>query len=305
MMISALLLLLAATAAASPAGAGELFDLDRRAIWRAQDVATRTFVSSGRLIMVGSRLGDAQGLILRRYVSTRAVSVEKCLEVDREGNPIRVLAHIRDWLEQRGDAETAIADTTIRGATLLVTGRGRNRTWTFAGPAPELSSGGKHWLDANFGATAPLSILLEGMLPKRKVAIAESWHVDPLPLLERIPQYRIESVTGTGSLRAVQNGVAQVHFSFAAFSRGTAFGRDEEILPWNRGGAMRLTLEASVALEGARAVTFGRLNSSIDGEITANLPEGAMSIAVENSWAQQQTVSEGGEFPPLTREERR
>lgn len=302
---AAVLSLLAALAAcAAPACAQERHDLARRATWRAEDVATRTSVSTARLVMLGSRPGDPQALDLRRYSSTRAVTVEKCLEVDREGNRVSLHAYIRDWIERRGDADTAIVDTLLQGTSVLVTGHGRDRGWKFLGDAPELSPGARQWLESHFGVRRPMAAMLEMMLPKHRVAVAESWDVDPAPLLERITQYPVTGATGRGTLRSVENGVARVHFDFAVSSRGMPFGEKGEVLPWKKGGTMRVTLEASVDLEGARGVTIGHFRSNIDGEITSRLPDGVMDITLENSWAQQQTIVEGGELPPLPRAQR-
>lgn len=296
MHVSAVLFL-AAVAAASAAGAQERYDLGRKTLSRVDDVATHTTLSSARLIMAGSSPGESPR-DFRRYLSTRAVSVERCLEVDREGNATKVLVHIRNWVEQRGDTETALTDTAIQGASIFVTGHGRDRAWRFVGEAPELTEGARQWLDANFGAARPIAALVEAMFPRHKVAVAESWEADPSPLLERITQHPVTAATGKGTLLNVDQGNARIHFSFTVSSGGMPFGPRGIVVPWKSGGTMRVTLEATVALGGARTVTVSQYRSVIDGVIDASSTDGALHVSVDSHLAHLQTISEGGAMPP-------
>lgn len=296
MHASAVLLLGALTAAS--ATAQERYDLGRRALSRVDEISTRTLVSSARLIMVGPGSDEVSATIFRRYLSSRGVTVEKCLEVDRDGNATKVLAYIRNWVERRGDTEAAVADTGIEGARILVTGVGRERAWHFIGEAPPLSEGARQWLDANFGAARTVGALVEDLLPRHRVAVAESWSVDPAPLLERMSQYPVTAASGKGTLLGVEGGEARVHFAFTVSSNGFPFGARGTVMPWKSGGTIRVTLEATVALSGPRSVTVSQYRSGVDGVIDASSADGTLYVSMESNLALLQTVSEGGEIPP-------
>ena len=293
--------LLLAALAAGGTGAEERYDLGRKTVARVNEVTTRTSASSGRMVMLWSSTGDSQPRIYRRYQSTQAVSVEKCLEVDAQGRPVRVVAHLKEWVERRGDEANALADTTLQGASVLVSGQGKSRRWAFQGDALPLSEGAREWLDAHFGAYPQVAQLVALMLPRRRVAVRESWTVDPGPLLEWITHVPVAGGSGRGTLLGVERNVAQLHFSFTLASRGAPFGPAGEIAPWKQGGTVRVTLEASIELDGARAVRLSQLRSSVDGELGGPLPEGTASVGMESSWADRESLAGGGELPPSLR----
>lgn len=272
------------------AGAQERYDLGRGGACRPQQVSTRTILTTGRLMLHGSAATEEQMRDFRRYLSNSAVLAEKCLEVDAAGNATRLDVTIRDWVDRRGDRETAVTDRSLAGTTISVTGTGRDRSWRFVGAKPQLSDEALQWLEANFGAEPPVAALVEKLLPGRTVAVGELWEADPAPLLERLWRYPVEKAAGKGTLLNVDGGNARVHYDFTLVSRGMPLGPRDTVIPWVKGGTMRVTLEATLSLRGAPHVLATQYRSWVDGDIDAGLGGAGATVGVDSTLTQLQSV---------------
>jgi hypothetical protein len=227
---------------------------------------------------------------------TTASWMEKCLEVDGEGNRTKLLVYIRDWLRKTGELE----DDSLRGAYVEVSGRGLARGWSLSneGEGTERSAGARKWLEEHFGPNqGDDDELRRILLPEKPVAVGESWTPDLSALLQRLKASDLivdrEKMTVTAKLVDLEDGVAHCRLEASLpLSRPPKAGKSGA--RWTRGGVVTVHDEWTVPTEGRLLIesTFDR-HVTLEGEATANDETMRADFRIEET--RKTTV--GGEFP--------
>ena len=105
-----------------------------------------------------------------------ATWVEKCTDVDGDGQRTGYLVYLREWSRKRGTER----DDSVQGTHLAVTGAGSDRKWSLLKHIKEPTAEARSWLDEHFGAHSMSDEQwLRGVLPEKEVEVGESWTPDP------------------------------------------------------------------------------------------------------------------------------
>ena len=269
--------------------------LYRRSQWQVGDVVTRddTAKVMERIVKLGED-GATEPMRETEQV-TKARWLERCLEVDGDGNRTRYEAYIAEWMRKTGDLE----DDSLKGASVEVKGAGKARTWRLVGESTvERSAGAREWLDEQFGANpADDDTVRRMMLPDRPVAVGDSWTPDVSAIADSLKKKGLEvnrgRMTATAKLESVDGDEARCSMQAALpLSRPPKSG--EAGGSWVRGGTVMVELQVRIPREG-RLLIESRLDRRMALEGDIRQIDATIRPDLRLDETRENTV--GGEFP--------
>jgi hypothetical protein len=267
------------------------YDLSRRDRWQAGDVRTVTATQKQtQKTLVKGPDGSVMQDQEQRH-ETKYVVVQKVLEADDEGHITKSRVLVKEWRRTSGETE----DTSLTGALVEVTGRGKARTWTVLAPAKAPEGQAKQWLDGEYGSkTMDEEVARRAMLPKTPIAVGGTWEADVGPLAdavsENLPVDRSKAKM-TGALDAVEGGVARI--TLQGSLPLTGLPTPGGTLPFTEGGEFKLVVTASQPLEGRVAGSTSKGEQSLQGVADAGGAAVTLDVRVE----QEEVQTMGGEVP--------
>jgi hypothetical protein len=221
--------------------------------------------------------------------------VEKCVEVDGEGNRARYLVYFRDWLRTTADTR----DESLRGAYISASGRGAERSWSFVGANADTArtAAATKWLDERFGSSAfDDEDLQRILLADRPVTVGSAWTPDVALLVAQLRRNGVvidrTRVTATAKLEALRDRIADCSFR-GAFQLTRLPGVGEMGASWKRGGTFMVEMRMSVPLEGRlRIAKQSERHVALEGD--ARVQDSTIRIDLQVD--ETQTNSVGGDF---------
>jgi hypothetical protein len=280
--------------AARVAADTEKHDLTRRDKWQAGDV--RTIAGSEKQAQrVEVKTPDGNVVQENEKKSeVTFVAVQKVLEADAEGRIAKSRAHVKEWKHVEGE-ET---DTSLQGAIVEVTGRGKDRTWKVLAPATATTTAAKAWLDGKYGSKGvDDEVLSKAMMPKAPLGVGDTWTGDVGPLADalsaNLPVDRTKA-TVTGTLVGVEGGVAQIRIEAMLPLTGLPMpGGGGSPAPFSEGGVFKIVMEGTHPLTGRVAGTTHQANQTLNGVANTS----GVNVSVDIRAEQAETATIGGEVP--------
>ncbi len=261
--------------------------------WRVDDVITTTTTTKTVVTMAKLEWDGRTVPLVDVEDAIEASWMEKCTDVDRNGQRLGYLVYVSAWSRQRG----GVRDKSIEGALLAVKGSGSDRTWSLLKRSDEPSPEAKRWLDEHFGARAISDEQWRRvMLPAKDVGVGESWNPSPDQVAElfKAGSVRVDPsrVAASGTLEALDDHRARCRLKMTLGLRTVP----DTMVPWTKGGTFELVGELTIPL-GVRM----RVPSTIETRVT--LGGDTVENGVERRYAstieERRTSTPDGTFPEL------
>lgn len=276
------------------ARAADTFDLQRKNVWKVDDIVTTTvherdtqemkFVPLDGVVAASTPPSD---------VVVEARLIERCVAIDAQSNRVRTLVYVVAWTAKDG----AFHDTSLAGALLEVTGLGKDRVAHVVSSTQDLSKSASAWLSRRYGGGRPEpSAARAYWLPKAPVAVGDTWSADLSAFLDGTAAgARLDKskTTSTCTLTSVAKSLALVTcqggLALASFP-GNEKGKP---IPWKSGGTLLVTGTITVGLEGRVASATLALAQSLEGE--AEMRGRTVKLTMTKNHRIEEVV--GGEWP--------
>jgi hypothetical protein len=270
--------------------------LYRQSQWQVGDVI-QTEARYELVEKVAKRAADGSKETARDDQQTIETSwLEKCVEVDADGNRTSYLVYISRWVRTSQDTR----DESLKGVYASVSGRGNGRQWKFVGKDAGLArtAAAKKWMNERFGPTpADEDAVRRLALPDHPVGAGETWTPDVAVLGAGFTKdggtIDRDRIASSAKLIAFHDGAADCTFE-ASLPLRRLPGVGELGASWTRGGIVTIKNKMSIPLAGRLLIESSlQRTSSLEGEART----GNEAIEVNFRLDETRTNAIGGGFP--------
>lgn len=278
--------------------AGEkTYDLKGRSSVRAGETRTFTMTHDTKMKLIDPTKGQDLYADIPPFPRIRATWIEECLEADMDERCTRAIAYLREWIRESGSRK----DTTIQDVVLEGRDLGTNPAWKFLGEPPKPSRAARQWIEKRYSTRANVSDPIS-LLPKKPVAIGESWDVDEAAIRAYLSTdfgFNKIKASGKGVLIGVENDVAHFRVTFSTPISEWSGPAGEFSVAFGKKGVFTFDADVFFNLEDRTGSMTVRLHLNGDSPVTALKDSSTGKVAVDVTV--KFTSAKGGDIPSNVR----
>ena len=222
-----------------------------------------------------------------------ATWTEECVEADGNERCTRATAYLSEWVRENG----ARKDTSIQAAILDVRGLGTSLAWTFLGEPPKPSRAARQWIESRYSTRGNVGGLA-AFLPKRPVAIGESWDLDTAtigPVMSGSFGFDKIKASGKGILIGVEGDVAHYRLDFSTPISEWSAPAGGFSVAFKKQGVFTFDADVLLNLEDGTGSAIVRLH--LDGELPVTPVKEPKSARIAIDVTSRFTSTKGGDVP--------
>jgi len=285
-----------AVLAARPVGAEDpkTYTIPIHETWKVNDVVSRKSIEKK---VQKQTIKGPDGSVLQEKATEEVEAYEgtmKVLEVDAEGNHTKALIHFKSWSRKVGEEE----DTSLEGKHVEVNGTGEARTAKVLTPGADVSPEALTWIDTEFGkGSAKKEKSGEVMVPKKPMAVGETFEADPAELVKALDNENMSFVsaksTGKFTLKDVKDGIATIDMALSL--QADAVSNPQGKIEWKDGGVFTMNMTGTKPLDAGNHASTSSMTGGLKGALDAQGVTVELDIALEG----ETVTTVGGEMPAV------